>query len=472
MHMFASELKSIKDLFTSGSNPTIEVQLPGTYSCYTKSITNKFQHITTERYIALPTIDYTKDTYIYSRICDDIRRNLFNAVSMRVEHTERPIACLLSGGLDSSLITAMVNKIRLDMGIERKLETYSIGIEGASDLHHARKVATHLGTKHTSIVLSEQKFFDTIPEVIYNIESYDTTTVRASVGNYLISKHISENSEAKVIFNGDGADEVAGGYLYFHKAPNDIEFDLECRRVLKDIHYFDVLRSDKSISSNGLEARTPFLDRAFVQYYLSIPARIRNHNNKGKKEKELIRCAFDGIDLLPRKMLYRTKEAFSDGVSHVDRSWYQVIQDKIPEEIHTKYANYQTNVLEHYTHNPPTTLEQFYYRTLFESFYPGMATKIPYFWMPRFVDATDCSARTLDVYSEKNLIISSDPAVSTAAEAVAVRAGSPRESEARHRRSRHRRSRHRRSRHRRSRHRRSRHRRSRHRRSRYRRSTL
>ena len=352
MHMFASELKAIIDLFTSGSNPTIEVQLPGTYSCYTESSTKKFQHTTTERYISLPTIDYTKNIYIYSRICDDIRRNLFNAVSMRVDNTERPIACLLSGGLDSSLITALVNKIRLDMGIEHRLETYSIGIEGAADLRHARKVAAHLGTNHTSIVLSEQQFFDAIPEVIYNIESYDTTTVRASVGNYLIAKHISENSEAKVIFNGDGADEVAGGYLYFHKAPNDMEFDLECRRVLKDIHYFDVLRSDKSISSNGLEARTPFLDRAFVQHYLSIPARIRNHNNKGNKEKELIRSAFDGLGFLPKKMLYRTKEAFSDGVSHVDRSWYQVIQDKIPAEYHLLFSEYQANAAEQYAHNP------------------------------------------------------------------------------------------------------------------------
>ena len=280
MHMFASELKAIADLFAHGSDPTVEVQMPGTYSCYAESSTGKFKHTVTHTYISLPTIDHTLDVYIFSRICDDIRRNLFNAVRMRVENTERPVACLLSGGLDSSLITSLVNKIRLDMGIERKLETYSIGIEGAADLRHARGVATHLGTAHTAIVLSEQQFFDAIPEVIYNIESYDTTTVRASVGNYLVSKHIAEHSEAKVIFNGDGADEVAGGYLYFHKAPNDLEFDIECRRVLKDIHYFDVLRSDKSISSNGLEARTPFLDRAFVQHYLSIPAKIRNHNNR------------------------------------------------------------------------------------------------------------------------------------------------------------------------------------------------
>ena len=114
------------------------------------------------------------------------------------------------------------------------------------------------------------EFLDAIPDVIYNIESYDTTTVRASVGNWLICKKIKEQSNAKVIFNGDGADEVMGGYLYFHKCPDSIDFDKECRRLLKDIHYFDVLRSDRSISSHGLEARTPYLDRSFVEYYLSI----------------------------------------------------------------------------------------------------------------------------------------------------------------------------------------------------------
>ena len=382
-----------------GSNQSVEVQQPGTYSCYAEHDANVFKHATTQRYISLPTIDYTLDVYIYSRICDDIRRNLFNAVRMRVDNTERPIACLLSGGLDSSIITALVNKIRLDMGIERRLETYSIGIEGAADLRHAHRVAMHLGTNHTAVTLSEQEFFDAIPEVIHNIESYDTTTVRASVGNYLIAKYISENSEAKVIFNGDGADEVAGGYLYFHKAPNDIAFDLECRRLLKDIHYFDVLRSDKCISSNGLEARTPFLDRSFVQHYLSIPSRIRNHNNKGRIEKHLLRSTFEGTGFLPNKMLYRRKEAFSDGVSNVDHSWYQVIQEKIPQECRTAYFGYLAAESGQYTHNPPATLEQYYYRTIFESHYPGMEKKIPYFWMPRFVDAKDCSARTLDVYA-------------------------------------------------------------------------
>ena len=186
---------------------------------------------------------------------------------------------------------------------------------GSEDLKYARMVADHLKTKHTEIVLSENEFFDAIPEVIKAIESYDTTTVRASTGNYLVSKYISKNSTAKVIFNGDGSDEVTGGYLYFHKAPSPDEFDKECRRLLKDIHTFDVLRSDKSISSNGLEPRTPFLDKEFVDMYMSIPIDVRYHPRKKQCEKYLLRKAFEHENLLPNEVLWRTKEAFSDGVS-------------------------------------------------------------------------------------------------------------------------------------------------------------
>ena len=153
---------------------------------------------------------------------------------------------------------------------------------GLEDLQKAQMVADYLGTKHHSITVSEKEFLDYIKKVIYDIESYDTTTVRASVGNWLISKYISETSESKVIFNGDGSDEVCGGYMYFHASPNSIDFDKECRKLLKNIHYFDVLRSDRSISSHGLEARTPFLDRNFVQSYLSIPIDLRNHKKNNQ----------------------------------------------------------------------------------------------------------------------------------------------------------------------------------------------
>ena len=252
-----------------------------------------------------------------------IKGTLINAVKKRLL-SDRPIACLLSGGLDSSLITSIVVKL-LKEKTNKKLETFSIGLPGSTDLVYARKVANYLDTNHKEILLSEDDFFNAIPEVIEKIESYDTTTVRASVGNYLVSKYIAKNSDAKVIFNGDGSDELTGGYLYFHKAPNNLLFDYEVKNLLNNINYFDVLRSDKSISSCGLEPRTPFLDKTFVNTYLSIPLYYRKPTSV-EIEKKILRESF--IDFLPDDILYRKKEAFSDGVSGNNRSWFEIIAEK------------------------------------------------------------------------------------------------------------------------------------------------
>jgi len=314
-------------------------------------------------------------------------QSLYNAVKKRVVGTtERPIACLLSGGLDSSTIAALVNSF-LPKG---QLETYSIGLEGSTDLIYAQMVADHLGTNHTSIVLTEQEFFDAIPETIKAIESYDTTTVRASVGNYLVGKYISQHSQAKVVFNGDGADELMGGYRYFNVAPNELAFDQECKRLLQDIHYFDVLRSDRCISTHGLEPRTPFLDRSFVQNYLSLPPDLRNHSYNNQPEKFLIRgaLAFMNKGILPENIILRTKEAFSDGVSSENRSWYTIIGE---------FVENKEISIELFTHNPPKTKEQYYYRMLFEEYYPGCGDIVPYFWMPKWVETTDPSARTIKI---------------------------------------------------------------------------
>jgi asparagine synthase (glutamine-hydrolysing) len=322
-------------------------------------------------------IDYLYN--IYALLC--------KAVVKRVENTERPVACLLSGGLDSSLVAAIAARHLLKKGIV--LETYSIGLEGSEDLKYASIVADHIKSKHTQIVCSEDDFINSIPNVIKDIESYDTTTVRASVGNWNVGKYIKENSEARVVLNGDGADELMGGYLYFHACPNPFEFSNECNRLLKNIHQFDVLRSDKSIASHGLEPRTPYLDIDFTQYYLSIPLNVRCHTSK-RVEKYLIRDAFGLIDpeLLPPEILFRKKEAFSDGVSSLNHSWYQIIQEKLDDIVIPNQL---------YSVNPPSTKEQKYYRHLFETYYPGCNT-IPYFWMPKYVNATDASARTLQIY--------------------------------------------------------------------------
>ena len=334
------------------------------------------------------------------RILQNIRVSLMRAVEKRCKCTERPIACLLSGGLDSSLITAIVSNYRMKNQMP-PVETYSIGLEGSEDLKYAKIVAEHLGTKHTEVVVSETDFLEAIPEVIYAIESYDTTTVRASIGNYLVGKYISKHSEAKVVLNGDGSDELMGGYLYMHACPDALAFDCETRRLLREIHAFDVLRSDKSISSHGLEPRTPFLDREFVQMYLSIPFEKR-YGNTEDIEKKLVRQAFEEMKLpcgkpfLPDAILWRKKEAFSDGVSKHSRSLYEIIKE---------YTNtlqpFNKKHISKTARNPPTTIEQLYYRSIFESHYPK-ADILPHFWMPRFVDATDASARTLSIYSKKH----------------------------------------------------------------------
>jgi len=397
-HGFASELKQLSVInshliqnidHNKEQFPIINQFTPGTYS---KFVLNQgvweFKN----------NIKYSTHGFsIYNgpNIKELIRDKLINAVKKRViGTTDRPVACLLSGGLDSSLITSIVSKFIPNV------ETYSIGLKGSEDLKYAKKVAEFLKTNHTEIVVDEDDFFNAIPEVIEKIESYDTTTVRASVGNYLVAKYIKAHSDSKVIFNGDGSDEVTGGYMYMHAAPNPTDFDHECRRLLNQIHLFDVARSDRSISTNGLEPRTPFLDRDWVQFFLSIPKDIRFHPGHNKCEKYLLREAFDDGTWLPTEVLFRTKEAFSDGVSSQTKSWFEIINEKVKDKWPIAEVADAAMKSYKYEHLPPQTMEQLYYRSIYDKLYPHTETNIPYFWMPKFVDATDSSARTLDVYSQ------------------------------------------------------------------------
>ena len=415
---FASEMKMLSKFLENNNKLFISQFQPGCYSLYKLSLTVTPVWSLNKKYVK-----YHNNTFFSNSIFNEnknmneylnnIRSYLVSAVFKRCSNTERPIACLLSGGLDSSIITSLVSLYHNINGLP-PIETYSIGLEGSEDLVYARKVANHLKTKHTEIKLREQDFIDVIPEVITAIESYDTTSVRASIGNYLIGKYISQHSLAKVIFNGDGSDELMGGYLYFSKAPNELDFDKECRRLLKDISYFDVLRSDKCISSHGLEPRTPFLDRNFTQYYLSIPAKTRYVQKYNFIEKYLLRAAFspekneksvftikdvlftENSPLLPKEILWRKKEAFSDGVSGTNRSLYTILQE------HINSLLISPSIV--YSHNTPHTFEQLYYRELFEKQFPGMGEIVPYFWMPKFITASDPSARTLSIYSEEKTV--------------------------------------------------------------------
>jgi len=409
LYGFASELKCLEKFYNINNHYySLEQFTPGTFSIF-----NLSSKVSSNWEPFKENITYYKPSFSYSPYNSDMNLILYflanslqSAVNKRCLTTERPIACLLSGGLDSSLISALVSDYYRTNNVSKPLETYSIGLKDSEDLKFANIVADWIGSKHTEIIVSEKEMFDIIPEVIYAIESYDTTTVRASIGNYLLGKYIAANSEAKVIFNGDGSDELLGGYLYMGKCPDDIEFDKETRRLLKDIHLFDVLRSDKSISSNGLEPRTPFLDRNFVNYILSIPPYYRNHKNFNAPEKNLLREAFKynqldnvlsfkdnrGKQILPDNILFRKKEAFSDGVSCQGRSLYIILQEQIAKKLN---IDEQTD-----KYLPNIQTEKYYYKKLFDVFYPNCTDILPYFWMPKYTTAEDPSARTLQFYND------------------------------------------------------------------------
>lgn len=338
-------------------------------------------------------VEYEKGTREEDAL-EAVRETFVNAVAKRLM-SDRPVCSLLSGGLDSSLVSAILARELAP----KKLTTFSIGIKGSSDLIYAKKVAEHIGSIHHVIELSEDDFLNAIEETIRVIESYDITSVRASVGNYLVSKYIAENTDFKVVYSGDYSDEVCGGYMYFKKAPSEKAFHEECCRLVNDICYFDSLRSDRTISSQGLEARVPFSDRAFVESYLRIDPVLRvSGPDGGRIEKYLLRKAFDGFGLLPDEVLWRSKVAFSDGVSNVERSWHNVVKEYIDTKVSDEeYAL----VKDSFKHNKPETKEAYYYRKVFDRYYPGCEHVIPYFWLPKWCgEMKDPSARELEFYQE------------------------------------------------------------------------
>jgi asparagine synthase (glutamine-hydrolysing) len=392
--VFASELKALLPEYEN-----ISAFLPGHVHVYETLTNSLIQDI---EYHTIPWIinpEFRSSvTASLDHAADSLRFALEEAVTKRML-TDRPVAALLSGGLDSSLIAALVQQNLNQLG-QPPLKTYSIGFEGSSDVAHARLVADWIGSDHTEIIMTPDEFFNAIPEVIKAIESFDTTTVRASTGNYLIAKKIRELSECKVVFNGDGSDELFGGYLYFNKAPNNEAFQAETARLLKDLHYFDVLRSDRSISANGLEARTPFLDKQFVALVRSIDPELLRPIPGKRIEKYILRYAFDDGVTLPEEVLWRRKEAFSDGVSTPEKAWFQEIQDRVTKIVPRDWKE----KLSASPHLPPTTPEEYYYRFLFTTAYGLNAIKVatPYRWMPKWSpETTDPSARTLAVYDEQ-----------------------------------------------------------------------
>jgi asparagine synthase (glutamine-hydrolysing) len=400
--IISSELKAISECY----RPYAKQFPPGCYAIYNKSdfddantpflnfysyyenvsITQNNATGDVRRVYDYPTVEDTEEN-----ICKNIAVLFEEAVVKRLM-SDRKVGALLSGGLDSSSVVAIMCRHMP----AKDLNTYSIGLKGSTDLVWARKVADYLGTNHHEICLTEEEFLGAIEGTIKQIESYDTTSVRASIPNYLVSKYIYDNTDDCVIYCGDMSDEIFGSYRGFMKAQNDADFKRENERMVRDVCYFDLLRSDKSISGAGLEARVPFADKKFLQYVMSIPPRYKMFDDE-RIEKYIFRKAFSG--LLPDDILWRRKEAFSDGVSGHERSWFQIIRDyidtKVTDEEYEKYKEFNEFAD---IYNTPYDKESFYYRTSFEKLYTGCERTIPYFWRHPFCKEMDPSARLLQCY--------------------------------------------------------------------------
>ncbi|KAM7256699.1 hypothetical protein ACFE04_012440 [Oxalis oulophora] len=298
-----------------------------------------------------------------------LRRALENAVIKRLM-TDVPFGVLLSGGLDSSLVASITARYLAGTKAAKQwgpqLHSFCVGLEGSPDLKAAREVADYLGTVHHEFHFTVQDGIDAIEDVIYHVETYDVTTIRASTPMFLMSRKI-KSLGVKMVLSGEGSDEVFGGYLYFHKAPNKEEFHHETCRKIKALHQYDCLRANKSTSAWGLEARIPFLDKEFMDVAMAIdPEWKMIKPEQGRIEKWVLRKAFDDDEhpYLPKHILYRQKEQFSDGVGY---SWIDGLKAHAAKNVTDKMMKNAGHI---FRHNTPTSKEGYYYRMIFEQFFP------------------------------------------------------------------------------------------------------
>ena len=318
-----------------------------------------------------------------------------------------PYGVLLSGGLDSSITSAIAKKyaqkrIESDDTSEAwwpQLHSFSVGLEGSPDLAAARKVADHIGTVHHEIKFTIQEGLDAIRDVIYNLETYDITTIRASTPMYLMARVI-KSMGIKMVLSGEGADELFGGYLYFHKAPNAQEFHEETVRKLSKLHMYDCLRANKSLAAWGIEGRVPFLDKEFMDVAMSINPQDKMINGE-RMEKWVLRKAFE--DMLPESVAWRQKEQFSDGVGY---SWIDTLKEVVEEAVTDEQLQ---NAAYRFPLQTPQNKEEFYYRSIFEQHFPSDAaalsvpqeasvacsTKIALEWDEAFKNMNDPSGRAV-----------------------------------------------------------------------------
>ena len=376
--MFASEAKNLVSLTKDVKPfPPGHYYYKGQFHCYRDLAARK---------------KYTADDI--ETACNKIRDKLIAGVEKRLD-ADAPVGFLLSGGLDSSLVCAISQKL---MG--KAIKTFAIGMnEDAIDLKYAKEVADYIGSEHHEIIINKQIVLDSLEEVIAALGTYDITTIRASMGMYLICKGIKEQfPEIRVLLTGEISDEIFG-YKYTDFAPSAEEFQQEAEKRLRELYMYDVLRADRCISVHSMEARVPFGDLDFVDYVMSINPEIKM--NKHQKGKYLLRHAFEAGDYLPHDILFREKAAFSDAVGHS-------MVDYLKEYANELYTDADLlDAKRKYEYATPFTKESLLYRDLFEKYYPGQAEMIVDFWMPNKswpgCNVDDPSARVLANYGNSGV---------------------------------------------------------------------
>ena len=326
-------------------------------------------------------------------VCKNIREKLVAGVQKRLV-ADAQVGFLLSGGLDSSLVCAIAAQES-----SKPIKTFAIGMrEDAIDLKYARQVADFIGSDHTEVVISREKVLDALEPVVELLGTFDITTIRASIGMYLVCKYIHENTDIRVLLTGEISDELFG-YKYTDFAPSADAFQKEAQKRIQELHMYDVLRADRCISVNSLEARVPFGDLDFVKYVMAIDPEMKL--NKYGKGKYLLRHAFEGLGYLPDEILWREKAAFSDAVGHSMVDYLKAFAEKYVTD-----AEFETECKE-YDHARPFTKESLLYRELFEKYYPNQSQMIIDFWMPNKdwegCNVNDPSARVLSNYGASGM---------------------------------------------------------------------
>ena len=341
------------------------------------------------RYCDIAQVDsYCQDSL--ETVCENIRRKLIAGVEKRLV-SDAKVGFLLSGGLDSSLVCAIAAR-----KTNAPIRTFAIGMrQDAIDLKYAREAAEYIGSRHTEVYMTPEEVVGSLEEVIRTLGTFDITTIRASIGMYLVCKAIHKRTDIRVLLTGEISDELFG-YKYTDFAPSPKAFQEESQKRVRQLHVYDVLRADRCISVNSLEARVPFGDLDFVRYVMSVDPWLKM--NRYGKGKYLLRHAFEKGGYLPADILWREKAAFSDAVGHS-------MVDYLKEYAETQYTQEEFEAgCRKYSHARPFTKESLLYRDLFEKYYPGQGDMIPDFWMPnrswKGCDVDDPSARVLSNYGD------------------------------------------------------------------------